>query len=197
MAFSLNDVECSKQVKKLFLSLSVALLGLLMAPPGGSFAETINADSAPQVAMHFGRPHHGKHHEMHHGMGRGGSGICPQVRAIVQAPEKFQALKNPLKDNRDNYLAGESLYLYQAEPTVCKVCHGDSGNGMGMMAQGLPALPRNFTCKETMKDITDGQMFYIIRNGSGGSGMPAFKLLGDKEIWQLIIYIRTFTRRAR
>ena len=64
-----------------------------------------------------------------------------------------------------------------------------------MMAQGLATLPRNFTCSQTMKDISDGQMFWIIKNGSPATGMPAYRFLSGDEIWKLILYIRHFEKK--
>ena len=45
-------------------------------------------------------------------------------------------------------------------------------------------------CKETMQNIPDGQLFWIIKNGSPGTGMPAFSDLTDEQVWQLVILIR-------
>ena len=146
-----------------------------------------------QLAMHFGRPHHGKTHGMHHGMGRRSKGFCPQQRTAPLAPEDIRGKVNPLKPSRENFLAGQSFFQVQAAPTACKVCHGPEGNGLGMMAQGLGAMPRNFTCKETMKEITDGQIFWIIKNGTGDTGMPPYSFLSENEIWQLVLYIRRFS----
>lgn len=145
-----------------------------------------------RLAMHMGREHEGSQHTLHHGMGRGGKGVCPQMRTVPQAPVKFANLANPLALNEKNLNEGESLFQLQAEPTACKVCHGVTGNGLGMMAQGSGAVPRNFACAETMRDISDGQLFWVIKNGSGGTGMPAYKFLKDEQIWQLILYLRKF-----
>ena len=149
--------------------------------------------SSVTLAMHQGRPHGGRHerHQMHHGMGRGGQGICPQTRTTPQAPDEFLKMKNPLELTVENLTRGEDLYQWSAEPSACKVCHGATGNGLGMMAQGLAAVPRNFTCPQTMHAIPDGQLFWIIKNGSP-AGMPASKFLSDNEIWRLIFYIRQF-----
>lgn len=149
------------------------------------------------LAMHQGRPHGGRHerHQHHSGMGRAGRGICPQTRTAPPAPEEIAQKKNPFQSNSENFIKGESLYQWTAEPNPCKTCHGPEGNGLGMMAQGLQAMPRNFTCSETMKEISDGQMFWVIRNGSGGTGMPAFKFLSDEDIWKLILYIRHFDKQ--
>ncbi|MFQ5481590.1 MAG: c-type cytochrome [Nitrospinaceae bacterium] len=148
------------------------------------------------VAMHQGSPHGGQfeRHQLHHGMGRGGRGICPQIRVTPQAPGQVYNSKNPLAPTPENLAEGRSLFHYKAQPTVCKVCHGANGNGMGMMAQGLNPMPRNFTCKETMDKVSDGQMFWIIKNGTPSAAMPPFQLfLNEKQIWQLILYIRTLS----
>jgi hypothetical protein len=59
---------------------------------------------------------------------------------------------------------------------------------------GLQANPlaRNFTCAETMKNISDGQMFWAIKNGIEGTAMPAYPDLADWQIWVLVHYVRQF-----
>ena len=75
---------------------------------------------------------------------------------------------------------------------ACKMCHGDKGDGGGKLGKALKPRPRNFTCAATMKKVSAGQMFYIIKNGSKGTGMVAHKkTLKDKEIWDVVKYIRT------
>lgn len=183
-------------MKSLLLS---GLTGVMILCGGQDAARA--AESSPEdpliLAMHHGRPHGGRHerHQHHSGMGRSGKGICPQTRTAPPAPDKIAQKKNPFESNAKNFIKGESLYQWTAEPNPCKTCHGPEGNGLGMMAHGLQAMPRNFTCTETMKEVSDGQMFWIIRNGSGGTGMPAFKFLSDDDIWKLILYIRHFDKK--
>ncbi|SVE12244.1 uncharacterized protein METZ01_LOCUS465098, partial [marine metagenome] len=131
-----------------------------------------------------------RQHDMHHSMGHAGKGSCPQPRFTVLAPDGFLKLKNPLVPSSENLIAGEAFFHTDAQPTACKVCHGSVGNGMGMMAPGLNPPPRNFTCATTMDEISDGQMFWIIKNGSSGTGMLAYKSLKDQHIWQVILYLR-------
>ncbi len=179
------------------IGFTIFIFSLFFYCPEEMFAEEKMEYSDIQLIMHHGRPHGGHHgrHSMHHGMGRRSQGICPQTRTTAHAPSEIGSLKNPLELTRENLDRGESLFQRTAEPTACKICHGPEGNGFGMMAQGLSPMPRNFTCKETMNEIADGQMFWIIKNGSPGTGMPAFKLfLSDEEIWQLILYIRQFSK---
>lgn len=138
---------------------------------------------------------HGKGPGVHpHSMGFGGKGFCPQSRFTAQAPDDIYHLKNPLKPTQKNLDLGKSLFRRDVQPTACKVCHGVTGNGMGMMAPGLNPSPRNFTCAETMKDIPDGQMFWVIKNGSPGTGMPAFTELTEKQVWLLVLHLRRLAK---
>jgi len=126
--------------------------------------------------------------------GGGPSGVCPQPRKTRQAPGDFRNMTNPLAVNADNIKAGETLFQQTALPLACMNCHGSKGDGNGPMGAALYPHPRNFTCGETMKDISDGQMFWIIKNGSKGTGMMAFPGMPDNQIWQVIQYIRTLAR---
>tara|TARA_B110000438_G_scaffold198712_1_gene190210 strand:- start:6020 stop:6529 length:510 start_codon:yes stop_codon:yes gene_type:complete len=122
------------------------------------------------------------------------SGICPQLRKTKKAPSKYLLKKNPLFANAKNIERGKSLYQKNSKPTSCKMCHGIRGNGNGRLARGLEPTPRNFTCTEIMKSLSDGQLFWVIKNGSNGTAMPAFKFtLSDKDIWQIIHYLKRFS----
>jgi len=123
------------------------------------------------------------------------SGICPQIRNTRSASSHQTKQSNPLPATTENLIVGEKLYRKDAKPTACYLCHGRRGNGNGSLAPKLAPPPRNFTCAETMNEISDGQLFWIIKNGSKDTAMPAHKAtLRDKEIWQLIHFIRSFSR---
>ncbi len=122
------------------------------------------------------------------------SGVCPQPRNTKRASGKFRKMTNPLEASQANINAGKKLFHETAMPLACKQCHGEKGDGNGPMGTALNPHPRNFTCDETMKDISDGQMYWIIKNGSPGTGMMAFSGLPDNQIWQLIQYIRTLSQ---
>lgn len=124
----------------------------------------------------------------------GSSGTCPQLRKTSKAPDNYLSRKNPLKPTRKNLLAGKGLFIFDAKPTPCKVCHGFKGNGMGILHSRLIPRPRNFTCYYTMENLPDGQLFWVIKNGSPGTAMPSFSYLEDDQVWQLILYIRQFQK---
>jgi mono/diheme cytochrome c family protein len=130
---------------------------------------------------------------MHHGGGKGGPAQCPQPRATVKAPEDFYKRTNPIESTPDTIEKGRLLFQLDTQPT-CVMCHGSQGDGTGGFGTNLSPSPRNFTCEETMRDIPDGQLFWIIRNGSPDTGMPPFQDLRDEQIWNLILFIRSIAK---
>ena len=114
---------------------------------------------------------------------------CPEPRKTKFAPPFYQSFDKTKKANKVN---GKKLFNKTAKPIACKMCHGKTGAGNGKLGKVLKPSPRNFTCNATMFKISAGQMFWIIKNGSKGTGMVAHKkTLKDKEIWDIIKYIRT------
>ena len=121
--------------------------------------------------------------------------VCPQERKTAEAPNDYLKKLNPLRGDPRSIKKGKVLAQIKAKPLACKHCHGMLGNSQGSMALSMKPKPRNFTCKQTMESISDGQLFWIIKNGSKGSAMPAYSYLSDKKIWQLIHYIRSLSKR--
>ena len=115
---------------------------------------------------------------------------CPQPRFTKHAPPEIYNLNNPLEDTPENRKKGKLLFQAKAKPLPCKQCHGMMGDGNGPMARGFKPPPRNFTCAKTINGVPDGQLFWIIKNGSPGTGMMSYKGLRDEQIWQIILYVR-------
>jgi hypothetical protein len=119
---------------------------------------------------------------------------CPQTRNTLTAPKNFLSLQNPLPLNDKNLKSAEKLFQEKAKPIVCKLCHGLTGNGEGDPDFESTPSARNFTCASTMDKLPDGQLFWVIRNGSKNTSMFSFPDLSDNQIWQLVQYIRAFGR---
>jgi len=127
--------------------------------------------------------------------GEGTSGAaCVQPRKTAKAPADFWAKTNPLPSSSSSIKAGKELFLKGAQPVACVMCHGELGDGKGLMGAAFVPPPRNFTCGTMMRDLPDGQLFWIIKNGSPGTGMMAFSGLPDEQVWQLIHYIRSLAK---
>ena len=114
---------------------------------------------------------------------------CPQPRKTKSATGIIAQKKIP---GSADAARGKSIYTKKAKPMACKMCHGAKGDGGGKLGAALKPKPRNFACAATMKKVSAGQMFYIIKNGSKGTGMVGHgKTLKDKQIWDVVKYIRT------
>ena len=124
----------------------------------------------------------------------GDKGPCPQPRKTKSAPANLVKASIPASASVE---AGKKIFEKSAKPMACKMCHGKKGDGAGKLGKALNPRPRNFTCSDTMKHVSPGQMFWIIKNGSKGTGMVAHgKTLKDKQIWDVVKYIDTqFVKR--
>lgn len=117
-------------------------------------------------------------------------GECPQARLTQTAPPPYLAKQNPHTGQDDAAANGRKIFQGDADTDACALCHGKKGDGKGGLAKLYDPPPRNFTCANTMGAISDGQLFWIIRYGSPDTGMPPHHDLSDKQIWQLVAYLR-------
>lgn len=117
-------------------------------------------------------------------------GDCPQPRFTGRAPAEYIERVNPLTMDEDTLAEGERLYSGKSKSIACALCHGAKGDGKGVLAKQYSPPPRNFACRETINGIADGQLFWIIRYGSPDTAMPPARDLTDRQVWQLVSYLR-------
>jgi len=74
----------------------------------------------------------------------------------------------------------------------CATCHGNDGSGQTEIGRNLyPKAPDMRT--ERTQDLTDGELFWIIKNGVRLTGMPAWGDPAghdDADNWKLVHFIR-------
>lgn len=115
--------------------------------------------------------------------------------------EKALTLKSPFSDTRQaaQEVVAAGKVLYEGKGT-CFLCHGVSGKGDGP-ANHMHAKnpPRDFTDCAFQMDRDDGELFWIIKYGSAGTGMVALipNLLSEEEGWKVVAYLRTFCKVRR
>ncbi|HET7340651.1 MAG TPA: c-type cytochrome [Methylomirabilota bacterium] len=89
--------------------------------------------------------------------------------------------------------AGKAVYERK-----CAGCHGDKGDGKGPAAEELSPPPRDFTrgiykIRSTANKVaSDQDVFNVITNGMPGTTMPSWKMLPDRDRWNLVAYLKTF-----
>jgi mono/diheme cytochrome c family protein len=112
----------------------------------------------------------------------------------AQAPTKIpdEAVKkvNPVKASAAGLAHAKKVFGYN-----CAMCHGKNGDGQGDLAEDMKLKLKDWRDPASLKDMTDGELFYIISKGKGQ--MPAGEQqMKPDEIWTMVIYIRLFAEKA-
>ena len=125
-------------------------------------------------------------------------GASPEVlrpRVPIDQIEAARAVTNPLPATPEAIAKGKALFEGKA---FCRACHGPDGRGIlgpDIEPGSLKGpLPRNFTDKDWQARRTDGELMWILKNGSPGTAMAPFipLVVTEEEAWQLILYVRSF-----
>lgn len=105
--------------------------------------------------------------------------------------EAARSVKNPLPPTPELIGKGKALFEGKA---FCKACHGADGKGLPKELELKGLLPRNFTDTQWQAARTDGELFWILKNGSPGTDMAPFipLVLSEEEAWQVLLYVRSF-----
>ena len=115
-----------------------------------------------------------------------------QPRVPPEQMETARQAKNPYPLTPEIIEQGKTLFEGKA---FCRTCHGVDGKGLGVDPENFRGpLPRNFTDKEWQAARTDGELFWILKNGSKGTAMAPFipLVLTEEEAWKVISYVRSF-----
>ncbi len=107
--------------------------------------------------------------------------------------KEAQALKNLFTVTKEFINQERILFEGQA---FSSACHGRDGRGMpsdGDHSAG-PPKPTNVTDGAWQAARSDGEIFWILKNGSHGTDMAAFmpQHVNEREAWQLVTYLRSF-----
>ena len=105
-------------------------------------------------------------------------------------PTGAKLAANPVGKDPADITAGRDLYRQK-----CELCHAYDGSGKtGIGAGQYPHPPALRSA--AVEALSDGEIFYHIRNGIRNTAMPAWGL-PDREIWQLVSYIRDLPQVAQ
>ena len=100
-------------------------------------------------------------------------------------PKEYQLMeRTPIVPDEESLKIGARLFNQQ-----CAVCHGEQGRGDGPAAKSLKTKPADFLDQGHSAIYGPGEKFWIIGNGSGETGMPAFPNLSLVDRWNLVNHI--------
>jgi mono/diheme cytochrome c family protein len=112
----------------------------------------------------------------------------PAPAADAKIPLEAVNQVNPVKASSESLARAKKIYGYE-----CAVCHGEDGSGAGDLAKNMKAKMGDFRDPSALKAHTDGELFYIIKNGKGemeGEG-PRLK---PEDTWNLVNYLRSLSK---
>lgn len=109
--------------------------------------------------------------------------------AEYKIPPEAVKQANPVKATAASLAAGKRMYGYD-----CAMCHGAKGDGKGDLAADMKAPIVDFRDPKGIQTQTDGELFYIIKNGKGE--MPAEGTRAKPEqVWDMVNYIRSLSKK--
>ena len=111
---------------------------------------------------------------------------APPAQSTI--PADAAHLVNPVKPTPESQAKVKKMYGYD-----CAMCHGATGNGKGDVTDLKPA-PRDYTDPAALKDLSDGEIFYIIKNGKGQMPSEGDRAKTD-ELWNMVILVRSFSKK--
>jgi mono/diheme cytochrome c family protein len=86
----------------------------------------------------------------------------------LSVPTAAKLPANPLGGDPAEVSAGRDLYREK-----CELCHAYDGSGKTNVGAGM--YPRPPALRTTIADLSDGEVFYHIRNGIRNTAMPAWR----------------------
>lgn len=97
---------------------------------------------------------------------------------MAKVPPRDRALVNPYRDRPEAIAAGHRVFLDH-----CAQCHGKDALG----TKKRPSL----RSVRVQQQATEGDLHWLLENGSMRYGMPSWSALGNAQIWQVITYVRS------
>jgi mono/diheme cytochrome c family protein len=101
-------------------------------------------------------------------------------------PSRYKTMENPAASPPDMIHEGMAHWADH-----CATCHANNGSGDTMYGKTMYPRPPDMRRDDT-QEMSDGELYYTIKNGVRLSGMPAFGDPGDDDVdsWKLVAFIR-------
>ncbi len=117
------------------------------------------------------------------------SRISDSIMPSFSFPDtEFQAMTAYLMSLKTPPVLNDSSGTYS---TLCARCHGDLGNGKGLISVYLDPYPRDLTKAGFMNSKTEERLMKSIREGVTGTSMPAWgRVLNDEQIRGVLDHIQ-------
>jgi len=109
--------------------------------------------------------------------------------APAAAPAEAAPMVNPVKPTTASQEHAKKMYGYD-----CAMCHGANGNGKGDLVADMKLTLKDYTDPAALKDMSDGEIFTVIKNGKGQMSGEGDRLKPD-DIWNMVVLVRSFAKK--
>ncbi len=114
---------------------------------------------------------------------------APKTSSYAAIPVQAAKATNPVKSGPDSLSRAKKWWTLD-----CEMCHNKNGNGKGETAKDMKLSMVDFSDPATLKDRTDGEIYWIIKNGH--NDMPAEGTRISTETgWDLVNYVRSLAKK--
>jgi mono/diheme cytochrome c family protein len=96
---------------------------------------------------------------------------------LRRVPDADRRRANPFAGEADAAAAGGRIFADH-----CAKCHGEDALGKGKR----PSLR-----SDRVQHATDGEIFWLLKNGNLPKGMPTWAALPEPMRWQIITYVKS------
>jgi mono/diheme cytochrome c family protein len=118
------------------------------------------------------------------------SNSTPQTPSSYSAiPVEAAKTANPVKSSPESLARAKKWWTLD-----CAMCHGAEGDGKGETAKDMKLTIADFNDPATLKDRTDGEIFYIIKTGHNEMP-PEGQRIKTEETWDLVNFVRSLTKK--
>jgi cytochrome c len=113
--------------------------------------------------------------------------LLPSTLLLI-VPLSAAGQTNPVKPTAESQAHAKKIWGYD-----CALCHGEKGDGKGDVAADMKLTLKDYTKPDSLKDVTDAQMYDIILKGKGQMPGEEGRAKPD-DVWNLIILIRNMSK---
>ena len=116
-------------------------------------------------------------------------GTAPKTAGYTAIPVEAAKAPNPVKTSPESLARAKKWWTLD-----CEMCHGKNGDGKGETSKEMKLTLPDCSDAASLKDHTDGELFYIIKNGH--NDMPAEgSRIKAEENWDLVNYVRSLAKK--
>jgi mono/diheme cytochrome c family protein len=113
---------------------------------------------------------------------------APVPAPQVKVPSPNTNLVNPVHPTPESQARAKQIYGFD-----CAMCHGANGDGKGDVNQDGKMKLLDYHDPASLRGLSDGEIYTIIDSGKGDMP-PENGRAKPEQIWNLVIYLRTFSK---